>query len=99
MNIDERIQALTESVELLASFHHDIVQREGEREAKRATQEAERATQEAERVRLQKDRDARIDYLHTEMMLAITRLAHTAEAHNGQLDDHEARLTRVEDKR
>ncbi len=76
MNIDERIQALTESVRSLGSFHREIVQREDEREA-------ERATQEAERDRLQKDRDVRIDYLHTEMMLAITRLPHTAEAHNG----------------
>ena len=64
MNVDERIEALAQSVELMAS--------------------------------LQKDRDARIDYLHSEMMLAITRLAHTADAHNGQLDDHEGRLQHLE---
>ena len=33
-----------------------------------------------------------------EMMLAITRLANTAQAHNGHLDDHEARIQRLETK-
>jgi len=31
-----------------------------------------------------------------EMMLAIVRLSRIAEAHNGQLDDHENRLDKLE---
>lgn len=48
--------------------------------------------------RAQKERDVRIDQLHAEMMLAIARLANTAEAHNGQLADHQDRLSKLERK-
>ena len=66
MTIDERLEALAQTVELMAS--------------------------------LQKDRDAYLDKLHGDMMLAIARLAHTAEAHNGQLDDHEQRIDKLESR-
>ena len=49
-----------------------------------------------EYIAAQKKRDIRIDQLHSEMMLAIARLANTAQAHNGQLDDHEERLDNLE---
>lgn len=48
--------------------------------------------------RAQKERDVRIDQLHAEMMLAIARLANTAEAHNGQLADHQDRINKLERK-
>ncbi|MDQ2948764.1 MAG: hypothetical protein M3Y27_22960 [Acidobacteriota bacterium] len=46
----------------------------------------------------QKIRDARIDQLHGEMMLAIARLANTTDAHNGQLANHQDRIERLEQK-
>jgi hypothetical protein len=44
----------------------------------------------------QRKRDARIDQLHSEMMLAIARLTNTGEAHNGQLADHQERIDKLE---
>lgn len=60
MNIDQRLEALTQTVELLAAMH-----KENEK-------------------------------LAGEMMLAVVRLARIAEAHNGQLDDHENRIDKLE---
>jgi hypothetical protein len=80
MTIDERLEALAQTVELLASMHKDN----------------EKAWRDRE-VRMEK-RDVRIDQLHAEMMIAIARLANTAEAHNGQLDDHEQRIDKLESR-
>ena len=80
MTIDERLEALAQTVELLASMHKDNEQAWRDRE-----------------VRMEK-RDVRIDQLHAEMMIAIARLANTAEAHNGQLDDHEQRIDKLESR-
>ena len=96
MNIDERLEALTarhealaQSVELLVGLHRDNeqAQREHEQEREKAQKEREKA---------QKERDVRVDMLHADMMLAIARLANTAEAHNGQLADHEERIDQLE---
>ena len=57
MNIDERLEALAQSVELLTLDIHEM-------------QAAEK-----DRAKVQKERDAKIDRLHADMMLAIARFA------------------------
>jgi hypothetical protein len=84
MTIDERLEALAQTVELLASMHKD--------------NEKEQFAEQRKRRAEQKERDVRIDQLHAEMMIAIARLANTAEAHNGQLDDHEQRIDKLESR-
>jgi isopentenyl diphosphate isomerase/L-lactate dehydrogenase-like FMN-dependent dehydrogenase len=71
MTIDERLEALTQSVELLAAMHRD------------------HEKQNAEALRQNEE-------IHGEMMLAIVRLGRIVEAHNGQLDDHENRIDKLE---
>jgi len=87
MTIDERLEALAQTVELLASMHKDNEKAQQEQFAEQRKRRAE-----------QKERDVRIDQLHAEMMIAIARLANTAEAHNGQLDDHEQRIDKLESR-
>ena len=53
-------------------------------------------SEQREHIAEQRKRDVRIDQLHSEMMLAIARLANTAEAHNGQLADHQERIEKLE---
>jgi hypothetical protein len=84
MTIDERLEALAQTVELLASMHKD--------------NEKEQFAEQRKRRAEQKERDVRIDQLHAEMMIAIARLANTAEAHNGQLDDHEQPIDKLESR-
>ncbi len=74
MTIDERLEALAQSVELLT---HDMHLQKLNHELQR----------------LNKDNQV----LAGEMMLAITRLANTAHAHNGQLTDHEERIDKLEE--
>ena len=62
MTLDQRLEALTQTVELVAAMHKDN------------------------------------EILMREMMLAITRLANIADAHNGQLDNHETRINRLENQ-
>ena len=101
MTIDERLEALiarhealAQSVELLVGLHRDNEQ--AQREIEKAWKEREQAQK--ERDEAQNERDVRIDMLHADMMLAIARLANTAEAHNGQLADHDERLDHLENK-
>ena len=82
MNIDDRLEALTQSVELLAAMHRDTEKQNAEALAA-MRQEADR-------------RHAQNEEIHGEMMLAIVRLSRIAEAHNGQLDDHENRIDKLE---
>ena len=53
-------------------------------------------SEQREHIAEQRKRDARIDQLHSEMLLAIARLANAAEAHNGQLADHQERIEKLE---
>ena len=62
MNIDERLEALAQSVELLTMDVHEL----------RSPSQ--------------------------DMIFAITRLANTAHAHNGQLADHEDRIDKLEER-
>ena len=107
--LTSRHEALAQTVELLVAMLRDNEQaqqeREREREQERARAEKERARAEKERARAEKERkeaqrkrDVRIDELHADMMLAIAQLANTAEAHNGQLADHEERIDHLETK-
>ena len=91
MTIDERLEALTARHEALAQTVELLVGML--RDNEQALQQREQEREEA-----QKKRDLRIDKLHTDMMLAIARLANTAEAHNGQLAEHEQRLDHLEGK-
>jgi chromosome segregation ATPase len=71
MNIDERLEALTHSVELLASFHKD-----NEKRMERVIQGMERLTK----------ADARLEGLVTQLAEGTARLLHVAQAHEQRLD-------------
>ena len=89
MNIDERLEALTQTVELLAAMHRDNEKQNAEtlaamrHDAEQMRADMRAATRQNEEI-------------HGEMMLAIVRLSRIAEAHNGQLDDHENRIDKLE---
>ena len=85
MTIDERIEALT--------GRHEALTQSVELLTLDIRELRENATQHQLQ---QKTRDARVDFLHGEMMLAITRLAITTEAHNGQIADLQDRLQRLD---
>jgi hypothetical protein len=78
MTIDERLQALTESVELLTSLHRDL-----ERET---TEKIRSLAVIAEHNEV---RAAQMDKRAAQMMEAITRLARVAENHERRINDLE----------
>ena len=89
MNIDERLEALTQSVELLAAMHRDT--------EKQNAEALEALRRDAVETRAEMRAAARQnEQIHGEMMLAIVRLSRIAEAHNGQLDDHKNRIDKLE---
>ena len=87
MTIDERLEALTQSLELLASLHKDNEQRN--------TQRFEELAQ-SMRVMMQ-SMGAMMQSMGA-MADSIGRLGDIAHTHNGQLDDHETRIDRLEDR-
>lgn len=82
MNIGERLEALTQGVELLATMHRDTEKQKAELLAP-MRQEADK-------------RHAQNEEIHGEMMLAIVRLSRIAEAYNGKLDGHENRIDKLD---
>ncbi len=99
MTIDERLEALTQSVELLAAMHRDSERSAAERE--RSTAERERSAAERERAaaareRTAAERETRLDRRLAEIMEAINTLGRIAGLHQDRLDDHERRLENLE---
>jgi hypothetical protein len=85
MTIDERLEALTQSLELLASLHKDNEQRN--EEMRSAIRQDLGEVAQSMRVMMQSMRV---------MMDSIGRLGDIARAHNGQLAGHETRIERLE---
>jgi hypothetical protein len=87
MTIDERLEALTQSLELLASLHKDNERRN--EEMRQALRHDLGELAQSMRVMMQ-SMGAMAD--------SIGRLGDIAHAHNGQLDSHETRIDRLENQ-
>jgi hypothetical protein len=87
MTIDERLEALTQSLELLASLHKDNEQRN--EEMRQALRHDLGELAQSMRVMMQ-SMGAMAD--------AIGRLGDIAHSHNGQLENHETRIDRLENQ-
>jgi hypothetical protein len=99
MNIDERLEALTQSLELLASLHKDDEQRN--EKMRRGMEEMRRGMEEMHQgIRRDLGEMARsmtaMMQSMSAMMESIGRLGDIARAHNGQLAGHETRIERLE---
>ena len=86
MTIDERIEALTQSLELLASMHRDEEQRGDER-----------FTQLTEMAKLHDERFAQVTHNFEIVLDSIKRLERIALAHEDRIDDHQDRIEGLED--
>ena len=89
MTIDERIEALTQSVELLASFHRDIEKRMDANAQEHSKQMKEIAAEHRDFARLMTQYAA-------DVKDTFRRLGNIAAAHDERLDDHERRLDDLE---
>ena len=88
--IDERIQALTQSLELLVSLHRDMEKRQEEREKR---QEALEKRQEQDAAAIHQ-----LALIAREALTSIQSLERIATAHQQRLDDHGQRIQRLEDQ-
>jgi hypothetical protein len=82
MNIDERLEALTQSVELLVSLHKD--------NEKRHDQRMEQFAQEMKSLA---KRNLRLDGLVTDIAEGTARLLHVVEIHEQRISDLEGNRT------
>ena len=80
MNIDERLEALTQTVELLAAMH-----KESEVRLAASSEQTDQRFAETDR------RFAEVARLFAETHEFINSLAHVAEAHENRIDDLEKR--------
>lgn len=76
MNLDERLQALTQTVELLAAMHKD-----NENRMERLAQGMDRLSK----------RNQRLEDLVTEIAEGTARLPHVVESHEQRLSDLEGK--------
>jgi len=86
MNIDERLEALTQSVELLASMHKDNEARIEKRD-QRMEQFAKELGQEMKSLG---KRNARLESLVTDIAEGTARLLHVVEVHEQRINRLEA---------
>jgi archaellum component FlaC len=100
MDIDERLAALTQTVELLASFHKD-----GEKRMERLDQHMERLDQHLERLGQHMEqfaqategvakRNERLENLVTDIAEGTARLLHVVETHEHRISDLEGNQAR-----
>ena len=87
MDLDARLNALTQSLELLASMHKD-----GEKRMERLDEHMRQFTEKMETLG---KRNLRLESLVVEIAEGTARLVNTAEAHEGRLNDHEQRLNNL----
>ena len=85
MNIDERLEALTQTVELIASLHKDNEERF--REYAQATEA--RFSKLAQAVERNEERAG-------QLMDTMNRLGRILEIHDETLDEHDERIKRLE---
>ncbi|MFZ0773954.1 MAG: hypothetical protein WCA49_18575 [Candidatus Sulfotelmatobacter sp.] len=85
MKIDERLEALTHSVELLASLHRD-----NEKGMERLGRHMEQFAQEMKGLG---KRNVRLEGLVTEIAEGTARLLHVAEVHERRISDLEGNQT------
>lgn len=81
--IDERIQAITQSLELLVSLHRDM--------EKRQKQGQKRQEQDAAAIH-------QLTLIARDALTSIQSLERIATAHQQRLDDHGQRIQSLEDK-
>jgi hypothetical protein len=81
MNIDERLNALTQTVELLASFHKD-----NEKRMERLNQHMEQFSHEMKSLA---KRNERLESLVTDIAEGTARLLHVVEVHEHRIGDLE----------
>ena len=94
MTIDERLEALTHTVELLAQMHMDASKEYEERF--RANEERFRANE--ERFRANEERFRANEVRLAQLMDTMNRLGRILEIHDRQTDDHEQRLDHLEEQ-
>ena len=94
MTIDERLEALVQSVELLAAMQRD---REKQQD-NLAKQQDNLAKQQDNLAKQQDNRMRQLENLMEQIMEATARLVHTAELHSERMNGHETRLERLEGK-
>jgi prephenate dehydratase len=107
MNIDDRLNALTQSVELLASFHKDSEKRMErlDRHVEGLVQHMERLDQHfehlvqhmgesAQAAKGMAKRNERLENLVTDIAEGTARLLHVVEVHEQRIGDLEGNRTR-----
>ncbi len=96
MTIDERLEALAQTLELLSSLHRDLEKHAEEAEARNQKRMAEIEARDEKRMGVLTEAMTRNEKRMGQMMDAITRLARIADAHQDRLDDHGERIGRLE---
>jgi len=86
MNIDERLNALTQTVELLASFHKG--------NEKRMEQLAQEMGQFAQEMKGLAKRNERLENFVTDIAAGTARLLHVVEVHEQRINDLEGNQAR-----
>jgi hypothetical protein len=82
MNLDERLTAMTETVELLAAFHRD--------NEKRAEQNEKRLERLLPAIQVISGRSNRLEDLVTEIAEGTARILHVVEVHERRISQLEA---------
>jgi predicted ribosome quality control (RQC) complex YloA/Tae2 family protein len=103
MNLDERLAALTDTVELLAAFHRDNEKRfeqnekRAEQNEKRAEQKEKRAEENEKRlerlmqaIQVVAGRNNRLEDLVTKIAEGTARILHVVEVHERRISQLEA---------
>jgi hypothetical protein len=85
MNIDERLEALVQTVELLAALHRDL--------EKGMTSKIEVLT---DKMEVLTDKMEVLTERTKQAMDSINRLGHIAGLHDARIDDHEERIGDLE---
>ena len=95
MNIDDRLEALTQSLELLASRHRDSEKRMEQitQNVDRLSENVDRQSKNMDRLSLATERNtqgnARLEDLVTQIAEGTARLLHVAEVHEHRISDLE----------
>ena len=89
MNIDERLEAFTQSVELLAVFHKDN-EKDNEKPMERLDQHMQQFTQEMKALG---NRNLRLESLVVDIAEGTARLLRAVETHEQRISDLEGNQT------
>jgi hypothetical protein len=96
MNIDERLEALAMHLEVLTHMHEDFEKRTDGRIETLLRLHENSDKKFAGLLRVHEDFEKKMTSYAADVKDAIRRLANIAEAHDGTLDDHEARSKDLE---